>query len=57
MSCNRAKYSTIEKSWQQPDKKENYFVSYAIRGPIMFPSQYDSEPGKTLPYSEYHQMC
>ena len=34
MSCNRAKYSTFKDYWL-PDTKENYFVSYAIRGPLI----------------------
>jgi len=34
MSCNRANYSTFKDYWL-PDTKENYFVSYAIRGPLI----------------------
>ena len=36
MSCNRAKYSIFKDYWLA-DTKENYFVSYAIRGPLMGP--------------------
>ena len=36
MSCNRAKYSIFKDYWLA-DTKENYFVSYAIRGPLMVP--------------------
>lgn len=35
MSCKRGTYSTFKNYWdyQKEITKENYFVSYAIRGP------------------------
>jgi hypothetical protein len=36
MSCKRGTYSTFENYWGY--QKENFFVSYAIRGPIVVPS-------------------
>ena len=37
MSCKRETYSTFKNYWGYKSK-ENYFVSYAVRGPIVIPS-------------------
>lgn len=38
MNYKRTNYVTFKNYWQPPDAKENYFVKYAIRGPITFPN-------------------
>ena len=40
MNCKRGTYSTFENYWSYREDitKENYFVSYAIRGPIIVPN-------------------
>ena len=31
-------YKTLDKTWVKEENKENYFVSYAVRGPMVVPS-------------------
>jgi len=42
MSCNRAKYSIFKDYWLA-NTKENYFVSYAVRGPLIIPRMESSD--------------
>ena len=44
MNYKRTNYVTFKNYWQPPDIKENFFVKYAIRGPITVPNDnYDFE--------------
>jgi hypothetical protein len=38
MNCKKEKYSSFKNYWKEKDIKEEYFVSYAIRGCSILPN-------------------
>ena len=43
MPINSSNYSTLRQVWTNPGERENFYVSYAVRGPTVL-AQYLSEP-------------
>jgi hypothetical protein len=54
MNCKKNKYNTLQNYWL----KEDYFVSYAVRGPIYIPNMYNVEQKEDkISYSSCNSMC